>query len=156
MQLFIALLASCASVFAAPAASNVHVIEGYQLCRPSEVGFKIQQLSISPQNPQIGQNMTVSVTGELKEPVVGGTMMTMLHASLLPLLNELDDNCGSEGKECPLPVGVHTFSKTLTIPDFIPPQMNEIEMELDAFNAGETHQTIFCISNAKISLSTKK
>ena len=48
MQLFIALLASCASVFAAPAASDVHVIEGYQLCRPSEVGFKIQQLSITP------------------------------------------------------------------------------------------------------------
>ena len=56
--------------------------------------------------------MTVSVTGELKEPVVGGAMMTMLHASLLPLLNEGDDNCGSEGKECPLPVGAKYNSST--------------------------------------------
>lgn len=69
----------------------------------------------------MGEHLYMSVSGDLRETVTGGTVDFMLRVSSFVLFNDTTDVCAvSLDHPCPFQRGPITITKAVDIPSFLP------------------------------------
>ena len=78
----------------------------------------IEKVTISPDPPEVGKNVTVTATVNMKEQVSGGTINVDIHVSFIHIKKTLDLCATLEkaGKTCPIAAGSATTTITQHIP----------------------------------------
>ncbi|KZT43803.1 hypothetical protein SISSUDRAFT_1057339 [Sistotremastrum suecicum HHB10207 ss-3] len=99
----------------------------------------IDTIAVSPDPPRPGQNMTVTVTGTVKETIEDGSEADVaVKLGLLKLLTRTFDLC-EEAREndaevqCPIEAGYYEVSQTVALPKEIPPAV--FSVDLSAYTA---------------------
>jgi len=96
----------------------------WSYCGTSKDHFTIGTVSIVPDPPQIGQNLSVVVSGTLDETVSDGSIFINLDFGPIVLLNNTYDLCkmlGTLGISCPLEQGAVKLGVKELIPKQAPP-----------------------------------
>lgn len=85
----------------------------------------IQNLEISPNPPERGQNLTISATGLVKEDITAGAYVEVeVKYGLIRLLRQTLDLCEQTEKvdlACPIKEGQITLERVVELPKQIPP-----------------------------------
>lgn len=93
-------------------------------CGTSDDSFTIKDIVINPYPIQIGQNVTVRVTGDLAETVVNGSTATVkVSWAGVTVVDETYDLCkvsGENGYPCPIEKGPITIEITKEVPTDAP------------------------------------
>jgi len=90
-------------------------------CGNAKDKFTIGTVTVVPDPPVKGQNLTVGITGTYTETVTSGTIKVTVKYGIITLLNKSDPLCGAEtGITCPIPQGPWTFKVTELIPSDAP------------------------------------
>ncbi|KAI9031142.1 ML domain-containing protein [Hyaloraphidium curvatum] len=94
-------------------------------CGTDEDIFTLGSLTISPDPPEKGTNLTVKVEGYLKETIVQGAYAdVVVKIGVVKLLDTRLDLCdqGKElvGEDCPVQPGQRALEKTVAIPEQAP------------------------------------
>jgi len=122
---FVVLLVFCVtcvsaiSLFGKPAAPS----DIWSFCGTSQDHFTIQTVTITPDPPQLGQNLTVALTGSLDEIVTSGSVFVQINYGPINLLNNTYGLCGilqAVGISCPVPTGNLQFKLSELIPSDSP------------------------------------
>ena len=92
-------------------------------CGSSSDIATIVKLTVSPDPPQKGQNMTVTAAINLSEEVTGGNVKVYVKFGFLPVHDKTLDLCNvlkEVGEICPIQAGTATKTMTLEIPSAVP------------------------------------
>ncbi|RUS20379.1 MD-2-related lipid-recognition domain-containing protein [Endogone sp. FLAS-F59071] len=94
-------------------------------CGSSSDILKLTSLTLSPNPPQRGQNLTVIATGTLTQAIINGSTINVNVTldSFLPVLSNTWDLCSEAAQEkitCPMPSGAVNLTTTLAVPSDIP------------------------------------
>jgi len=113
-------------------------------CSSPNAHFKIQTVSIVPDPPKIGKNVTVSVSGILDETVTAGhvnfTVQYKKGSTWLNLPTFNFDLCSVE--KCPIPQGQTTISGEINVPSITPGGEYRGKM----FAIDQNHQELGCVA----------
>ncbi|KAJ7189449.1 ML domain-containing protein [Mycena pura] len=87
---------------------------------------QIQSISVSPDPPKIGANLTVTIVADVVEPIEeGATADVLVKVGRIKLLEKTFDLCDEARKanatvSCPVQPGVHTVVQTVQLPKEVP------------------------------------
>ncbi|ODQ79763.1 hypothetical protein BABINDRAFT_161463 [Babjeviella inositovora NRRL Y-12698] len=96
------------------------------VCDASEPQLlELKSLTISPNPPLRGENMTISAVAYLSKDIAEGAYVEVdVFYGYIKLLHQTYDLCEQIGEvdmECPLKAGEYTIIKQVAIPDQVPP-----------------------------------
>ncbi|XP_065914741.1 putative phosphatidylglycerol/phosphatidylinositol transfer protein DDB_G0278295 [Dysidea avara] len=92
-------------------------------CDKSDYDVTDLKISFSPNPPQKGRNLTIIASGTVNRQIAGGKIKVTAKYGFITVLNQSYDVCDfakKMGKECPIPAGPLSGSKTVMVPDKIP------------------------------------
>eukprot|EP01114_Cavostelium_apophysatum_P001698 TRINITY_DN11479_c0_g1_i2.p2 TRINITY_DN11479_c0_g1~~TRINITY_DN11479_c0_g1_i2.p2 ORF type:complete len:141 (-),score=15.12 TRINITY_DN11479_c0_g1_i2:89-511(-) len=113
MKLAVVLLAVCAIVYA----------DIWSSCAGTSDHLKITTVAITPDPPVAGQNINISISGNLDEVVTGGTIEISIDYDGTLLYKDnatLCDTLKGLGDVCPLQKGPLTVATSQNIPSWLP------------------------------------
>eukprot|EP01111_Echinosteliopsis_oligospora_P018566 TRINITY_DN85_c0_g2_i1.p1 TRINITY_DN85_c0_g2~~TRINITY_DN85_c0_g2_i1.p1 ORF type:complete len:142 (-),score=23.97 TRINITY_DN85_c0_g2_i1:77-502(-) len=113
-------------------------------CGSSSDHFSIGTVTITPDPPVKGQNITVSATGTLNEQVPNGTVTLLVkYDTFITILKKTETLCQPEyGVDCPLPAGPYTR----TISELIPASTPSGHYTANVVLNDQNNQEIACIN----------
>lgn len=83
--------------------------------------FDVSTINLSPNPPQAGRNLDITVHGNLKQEAEAGSIMkVVIKSGLIPLLKLKFDFCEGVNTTCPVKAGDVTFSKGQWIDERVP------------------------------------
>ncbi|KAM3586930.1 hypothetical protein VKS41_001979 [Umbelopsis sp. WA50703] len=93
-------------------------------CGDSNDILTIEHINLSPDPPVKGQNLDIDFKGTLSEEVVNGSTINLIvKYGVVKLLQKTLDLCEQAkeiDRECPIPAGEFSFTKTVELPKEIP------------------------------------
>ncbi|OAX42400.1 hypothetical protein K503DRAFT_847858 [Rhizopogon vinicolor AM-OR11-026] len=109
-------------------AQPVHIMEGwsYQDCGSPTDAIQLQSISLSPDPPKPGEDLTVSVVGTAKDRIEDGAYAdVVVKLGLIKLLTKTFDVCeeargANASIQCPVEEGEYTVVQTVALPKEIP------------------------------------
>ncbi len=115
-------------------------------------------VELSPNPPQRGVNLTVEAVGHLSQLVEEGAYVDVdVRYGYIKLISQTYDLCSEVGEvdlECPLQKGEYKLSKTVEIPDQVPPGKYTVYARAytkdDDFIACITATVVFSVDSWKI------
>lgn len=118
----------------------------------------IYLVELSPNPPQRGVNLTVEAVGHLSQLVEEGAYVDVdVRYGYIKLISQTYDLCSEVGEvdlECPLQKGEYKLSKTVEIPDQVPPGKYTVYARAytkdDDFIACITATVVFSVDSWKI------
>lgn len=122
------LFALVAAVFASPVedvkSSAAPTTSTYTSCSSTKSIFDLKNFVLTP-NPIVkGKPQAVTVSGNLKTPIIAGSSATMdmkvLGKKIFGITYNLCDIAAKKGISCPIPVGAFSLTVDATIPRFVP------------------------------------
>ncbi|KAG2118442.1 ML domain-containing protein [Suillus clintonianus] len=128
----LAMLAGLASASSLPAQEvinqPVHVMEGwsYEDCGSSSDAIQVKSISLSPDPPKPGQDLTVTVVGTAQQRIEDGAYAdVVVKLGLIKLLSKSFDVCeearsANASIQCPIDEGEYTVVQTVALPKEIP------------------------------------
>jgi len=126
----------------------------YKNCGGPSDHFSNIKVSVSPNPPVIGQNLTVVASGNTDEVVNGGTVLIDLTFDGIELLNTTFNLCTliqTLAVPCPLQKGFHQFTVVQPLPSEVP--AGDYIATVNAWD--QNGQELMCIS-ATITINSKK
>jgi len=108
--------------------NGVHTMEGwdYKNCGLPEDAMNIESITVSPDPPQPGQDLTVNVVGSATRRIEEGAYADVtVKLGLIKLLSKRFDVCeearsANVSIQCPVEEGKYTVSQTVALPKEIP------------------------------------
>jgi len=123
-------------------------------CGKASDHLKIGKVTITPDPPQIGVNITVDASGTLDETITSGTLYIELEWSGIVLLNNTYDLCSQlvqVGLKCPLDSGATQIRVSELIPSNAPPG----DYTATVIIGDQKNQEVTCIAlNFSLTMST--
>lgn len=115
--------------------------------------LKITSVVLSPNPPQRGQNLTIDASGILKTAIEEGAYVDVeVKYGYIKLISQTYDLCDEVGEvdlKCPLQAGEYKLSKTVEIPQQVPPGKYTVVAraytEADDFIACITGTVVFTV-----------
>ncbi|PPR00490.1 hypothetical protein CVT24_005550 [Panaeolus cyanescens] len=106
----------------------VHTTEGwsYEDCGLDTDVIQLESISISPDPPQPGKDLTVTVKGTAKERIEEGAVADVtVKLGLIKILSKTFDLCEEARKanatiQCPIEPGQYTVTQTVALPKEVP------------------------------------
>ncbi|KAJ3106190.1 hypothetical protein HDU97_006823 [Phlyctochytrium planicorne] len=96
--------------------------------------LSITELTVVPEQPKKGKEVTLKAVGDLKESVGKGALMKaqvkMGPIKLLDVEMDLCEKLEGIGKSCPLPAGETVIEQTFTIPYEVPPGRYSVHIDI--------------------------
>jgi len=90
-------------------------------CGTASDSLTISGVTISPDPPVKGQNVTVAVSGSLSESITSGTVTIKIKYGIIYIVNETDNICTADPQiTCPITAGTQAIKQTVLVPDTIP------------------------------------
>ncbi|KAI8852961.1 ML domain-containing protein [Chytridium lagenaria] len=127
--IFLTVLSITAATSAAPASSSV--ISNCGL--PTDL-LTVSSLTVSPDPPKKGQDVTLMAVGDLSEEVTAGAIMRAQvkvgPIKLVDIEMDLCEKLESIGKSCPLPKGETLITQTFSIPKEVPSGRYSVHVDL--------------------------
>mmetsp|Transcript_11573 Transcript_11573/g.16083 ORF Transcript_11573/g.16083 Transcript_11573/m.16083 type:complete len:152 (+) Transcript_11573:45-500(+) len=113
-------------------------------CGTSSDHLQIEQVTIIPDPPVIGQNVTITFVGYLNEEVTSGTVSLNLKWNGFTILNQSYSLCDlvKDYEKCPIPAGDISLTVTEYLPTAIP--KGTYTGTVKAFD--QNNQEIMCIT----------
>ncbi|KAF7318693.1 ML domain-containing protein [Mycena chlorophos] len=98
----------------------------YSDCGVDSDAVQIQSITVSPDPPKIGEDLTVKIVADVKETVEeGATADVVVKVGRIKLLEKTFDLCeearnANASISCPVEPGLHTIEQTVTLPKEVP------------------------------------
>ena len=120
----------------------------FNMCSGSDATLKVNSITMNPDPPHKGQDVTFGFSGQLSSPIVQGANIHVTVKLGFFTVKEMDvDICSQKGITCPIPAGPVTLTHTEHLPDDIPAVT--VHVEINATNADGS--SIACVgANIKI------
>jgi len=88
-------------------------------CGTATDEFKVSNVSIVPDPPQKGVNITVVLLGTMSKQITTGNIHLNVKYDIITILNKDLPLCGAEdGVKCPIPAGAFRFRVLILHPPF--------------------------------------
>ncbi|KAJ3407903.1 Phosphatidylglycerol/phosphatidylinositol transfer protein [Chytridiales sp. JEL 0842] len=118
-------LALIASISAAPVTTSLAIrqdaLSGFSVCSGANAGLTISSLTYTPKPPVAGQDLSVTITGDLKKVVEAGTTIRVVGKVLfITAIDTTIDLCAQNGVVCPLNEGQQSLTFSIGIPSVAP------------------------------------
>ncbi|KLO08057.1 hypothetical protein SCHPADRAFT_859434 [Schizopora paradoxa] len=153
--LFVALAASGAFASVLQANRVLDSIEpipstswSYKDCGDETFGVKVTSIELSPDPPQKGQELNVTVSGIVRTVIEDDAYaLVKVKMGFIEVLNKEYDVCkeardSDSDVQCPVEKGVYSITQTAMLPSFIPPQTYIVTV--DAFSRDD--DPLICVS----------
>jgi len=107
----------------------------WESCGEDSDPIVINEIQVSPDPPEVGEDLTVTVTGTANEPIQEGAFADVaVKLGLIKLLSKTFDLCEEARKanmtvQCPVEEGTYTVTQTVALPKEIPRVKFKIEVE---------------------------
>lgn len=78
------------------------------------------EVSCSPNQPEVGDTVTLIVTYDLLQTITEGSIVYQVNLNGFPVVNQKDDLCTDIAKgndPCPLAIGFHNTTASFQVPD---------------------------------------
>ncbi|KAF7296762.1 ML domain-containing protein [Mycena indigotica] len=98
----------------------------YKDCGEDSDAVQIKSITVSPDPPKIGSDLTVTIVADVKETIEeGATADVLVKVGRIKLLEQSFDLCEEARKanasiSCPVEPGLHTIEQTVTLPKEVP------------------------------------
>jgi hypothetical protein len=109
----------------------------YEVCEAGENSFEVTRLAISPDPPQRGQQLTVTVRGHLAKRVAEGSVLELeVRYMRIRLVKQRMDVCQELDKVenapeyCPIEAGDKDWRYSVELPQQVPPGKYNIQLNL--------------------------
>jgi hypothetical protein len=119
----------------------------YEICDESSNTFHLESLKISPDPPQKGQKLIISLVGELNTEVAMGTSLEVsVKFMRIPILKRQLDLCEELAKvadapaKCPITPGRKEWTYTVDLPESAPNGKYSADVKIK----DQTGQQVFC------------
>ncbi|EGG20835.1 hypothetical protein DFA_00700 [Cavenderia fasciculata] len=90
-------------------------------CGSSSDHFQIGSVTITPDPPVKGQDITVTANGNLNEEITSGNVKLLVKFGFITILNQNEDLCQAKNPiPCPLQPGAYNHTITAQIPSNAP------------------------------------
>jgi len=101
-------------------------------CGSSSDFYDVKTVTMKPDPPVAGKNITFTLSGELKEVVTGGTSTTNTYWEGIWVKTITDQICGPSPPhpKCPIPAGTWTVGESNLIPSFSPSGSYENDVKI--------------------------
>ncbi|KAF7319849.1 ML domain-containing protein [Mycena kentingensis (nom. inval.)] len=99
---------------------------GYEDCGNPEDPVELKSITVSPDPPKIGEDLTVIIVAEVKDTIEeGATADVLVKVGRLKLLEKTFDLCeearnANASISCPVKEGLHTIEQTVALPKEVP------------------------------------
>ncbi|GLB45322.1 hypothetical protein LshimejAT787_2100820 [Lyophyllum shimeji] len=120
---------------------------GWSHCGGAKNIIEVKYVSVEPDPPQRGQDLTVKFVGDVSKTVKKGSWVDVtVKLGLVPILTKSFDFCEQAHKtnitdRCPYDPGTYAVERTVTLPEEIPP--GKFLINARGFNA-DKHE-LFCL-----------
>ncbi|KZZ99171.1 phosphatidylglycerol/phosphatidylinositol transfer protein precursor [Moelleriella libera RCEF 2490] len=108
--------------------------------------IEIKKVDLDPNPPVPGKDLYVAASGEVKKTIEAGAYLNLtVKYGIVTLLKQTADLCEQMGEvdiECPVEPGKVVFTKTVELPQQIPPGTYHVEADVFAAN----HERITCLT----------
>ncbi|KAJ7597120.1 ML domain-containing protein [Mycena floridula] len=107
----------------------------YTVCPDLPNTVEITSIKVSPDPPKPGQNLTVTVSAEVLEPIEEGAYAdVVVKLGLIKLLTKTFDICeearnANASVQCPVGRGHYTIQETVALPKEIPPAKFTVDVQ---------------------------
>jgi ML domain len=109
---------------------NARTVPTFTDCAPFSTYFHWNDFNLTPATPVRGEALTVTVSGELKERVTGGTVSIYIGYGYVPFLETTEDLCTVDDGDniCPVEPSAFSESDTFVVPPDLPPGTYNIQV----------------------------
>lgn len=125
----------------------------WSICgNPEEHRLRVDEIVVTPSNPQVGKDVSVAVKGYTNQLIDGGKIVANIRIGVIKLEKQFDlcqslDDISSSSR-CPIPIGDLAISTVQAIPKEIPPVAVKSTLQISGADGG----IITCVElNLKLS-----
>jgi len=114
-------------------------------CGSSTDHFSISNVTITPDPPVIGENLTISISGTLDETITGGNAYVWAKWKNILVYNHTYDLCSTVSKwgiNCPIQKGPLVAGVSETIPNVVPHGAYTCQLSVNDMN----DERVLCIA----------
>jgi len=103
----------------------------------------IEKINLSPNPPEAGKELVIEATGTVKEAIEKGAYVNLQvkygYIRLVNMKADLCDQIGNVDVECPIEEGILTITKSVELPNEIPP--GKYTVHADVYTEDDRHIT---------------